>query len=180
MAETTQFTIGAPASCRDGVCGEVIRVVVDPVARVVTHLVVEPRHRVGHGRLVPLDLVEATTDKVLLRCTMAEFEKLDWAEETQFLSGSGGHAGYSPEQVLSWPYYGLGGGGMGLGMGNISEPIVLARIHREIEPDRAAYPRKVPSCKGKWWLLTPTTPPTGRHYFDGLILPQPRPFRRDL
>ncbi len=128
MAETTQFTIGAPASCRDGVCGEVIRVVVDPVAQVVTHLVVEPKHRVGRGRLVPLDLVEATTNKVLLRCTMAEFEKLDWAEETQFLSGSAGQAGYGPEQVLSWPYYGLGGGGMGVGMGNISEPIVLDKL----------------------------------------------------
>jgi hypothetical protein len=32
MAETTQFTIGADASCTDGACGEVSRVVVDPVA----------------------------------------------------------------------------------------------------------------------------------------------------
>jgi hypothetical protein len=36
------FTIGARAKCRDGECGEVIRVVIDPVARAVTHLVIEP------------------------------------------------------------------------------------------------------------------------------------------
>ena len=33
MTETTQFTIGATAACTDGPCGEVIRIVVDPVAR---------------------------------------------------------------------------------------------------------------------------------------------------
>ncbi len=47
MAKTTPFTIGAGASCTDGACGEVTRVVVDPVARAITHLVVEPEH--GHG-----------------------------------------------------------------------------------------------------------------------------------
>ena len=104
MAETTQFTIGADASCTDGVCGKVIRVVVDPVARAVTHLVVEPKHRQGLGRLVPLDLVDATTATVRLRCTVAEFETLAFAEETQFLPGSGGYAGYGPGQWLSWPY----------------------------------------------------------------------------
>ena len=33
MAETTQFTIGDEAHCTDGVCGEMTRVVVDPVSR---------------------------------------------------------------------------------------------------------------------------------------------------
>ncbi len=42
MAEMTSFTIGADASCSDGGCGKVICVVVDPVARAVTHLVAEP------------------------------------------------------------------------------------------------------------------------------------------
>ena len=42
MADAT-FTIGAAAVCSDGPCGAVSRVVVDPVARELTHLVVEPR-----------------------------------------------------------------------------------------------------------------------------------------
>jgi sporulation protein YlmC with PRC-barrel domain len=108
MAETTQFTIGADVSCSDGVCGEVSRVVIDPVGRAVTHLVVEPKHRQGLGRLVPLDLVDATTDEVRLGCTVAEFDKLGAAEETQFVPGSR-YAGYGPGQVLSWPYYPLTG-----------------------------------------------------------------------
>ena len=110
MAETTPFTIGTGASCSDGVCGKVTRVVVDPVARAVTHLVVEPRHRHGRGRLVPVGLADATTGEIRLRCTLAEFEKLDPAEETQFLPGTPGYPGYDPEQVAYWPYYDLGAG----------------------------------------------------------------------
>ena len=127
MAETTTFTIGAEAWCSDGACGEVIRVVVDPIARVLTHLVVEPKQRVGCGRLVPLDIVDAAPGEVRLRCTKAAFEKLDLAEETQFLSRSSDYAGYGPGQWLSWPYYGLGGG-IGLSMGSLSQPIVNDRV----------------------------------------------------
>ena len=110
MAQMRQFTIGAEASCTDGVCGEVSRVVIDPVARAVTHVVVEPKHRQGLGRLVPLDLVDDTTGEVRLRCTIAEFEALDPAEETQFVPGSSGYAAYGPDDVVAWPYYGLGSG----------------------------------------------------------------------
>jgi sporulation protein YlmC with PRC-barrel domain len=110
MAETTSFTIGADASCTDGVCGEVSRVIVNPVARAVTHLVIEPKHHHDCGRLVPLDLIDDTTDEIRLRCTLADFEKLDPAEETQFLPGTPGYPGYDPEQVAFMPYYGMGTG----------------------------------------------------------------------
>jgi sporulation protein YlmC with PRC-barrel domain len=110
MAHAVSFTIGAHATCDDGPCGTVKRVVVDPLAQAVTHLVVEPRHRLGLARLVPVDLVETTADGVRIRCTMADFEALDSAEETQFVPGTIGYENYGPEQVLSWPYYGLHGG----------------------------------------------------------------------
>jgi len=112
MAETTPFMIGAAAICTDGACGTVSRVVVDPIARAVTHLVVEPGHRQGLGRLVPLDLVDATAGEIRLRCTLAEFDELDRAEETRFVPGTIGSEDYDPEQVMAWPYYGLGGPGV--------------------------------------------------------------------
>lgn len=108
MAGTERFTIGARVDCTDGVCGRVSRVVVDPVAKVVTHLAVEPEHRLGLARLVPVDLAEPGADTVSLACTMAEFERLDPAEETQFVPGTRGYEVYGAEQVLSWPYYQLG------------------------------------------------------------------------
>lgn len=109
MDQTTAVTIGAEASCTDGICGEVTRVVVDPVAREVTHIAVEPKGRQGLARLVPLDLVEVSDGEIRLRCTLAQFEQLDPAEETQFVPGTRGYAAYGPEQVLAWPYASLAG-----------------------------------------------------------------------
>jgi sporulation protein YlmC with PRC-barrel domain len=124
MAGTTQFTIGARASCRDGEAGVLSLVVVDPVAREVTHLVIEPAEDVA--RLVPLSLVEeATPESVRLGCTLAEFGKLDPAEKTRFLPGGPGFASYEQAQVLTWPYYGLAftdgplGIGPGVGLGAV-------------------------------------------------------------
>jgi sporulation protein YlmC with PRC-barrel domain len=115
MAETP-FTIGADARCADGVCGKVTRVVVDPVNRAVTHLIVEPRHRPGLGRFVPLNLVDAATPKeVRLRCTRAEFDQLGFAEDADFAPQTSldQYSGYSAEQKLMWPYYSpIGGEGM--------------------------------------------------------------------
>ena len=110
MAQPAEFVIGADATCSDGPCGQVTRVVVNPVAEAVTHLVVEPKHPHGLSRLVPLDLVEGGPHEVRLRCTRAEFEQLDSAEETQFSPELGGYSAYGPGEVLTWPYYGLGGG----------------------------------------------------------------------
>lgn len=131
--EETQFIIGDEASCTDGVCGDVTRVVVDPVARAVTHLVIEPKHRSGLGRLVPLGLLDTTGEDVRLQCSMEAFEQLDAAEETQFLPGSnGGYGGYAPGQMLSWPYYSMGnfgmGGSGGLGLGNAFQPVVYDTV----------------------------------------------------
>jgi sporulation protein YlmC with PRC-barrel domain len=109
MADTT-FTIGAAASCSDGPCGAVSRVVVDPVARELTHLVIEPEHRSGLGRLVPLDMVEAGDGDVRLRSTLAEFDELPSAEEMDFLPGGSGYDAYEAHEAYYWPYFGLEGG----------------------------------------------------------------------
>ena len=90
MAAETEFAIGATVSCSDGLCGEVSRMIVDPATRSVTHLVIGPKHRRERGRLVPIGLVDTTTGEIRLRCTIAEFGKLDPAEETELLEGAGG------------------------------------------------------------------------------------------
>ncbi len=114
-SEPTPFTIPSVAVCSDGICGDLARVVIDPIARTVTHLVIEPR-RGDTSRLVPLDLVDGATHEpeLRLRCTLAEFEDLNPAEEDRFLQNSNIHLGYGPGQVYAWPYFGLGIAGMGM------------------------------------------------------------------
>ncbi len=112
MAEGAPFTIGAQANCTDGGCGHLTKVVLDPVARALTHLVVRPPHGQGPDRLVPIELAEGAPGEVRLRCTRAEFDQLDPAEETQFLPGSHGYVPYGPAETGVWPYYGLGSAAM--------------------------------------------------------------------
>jgi hypothetical protein len=52
--ETQRFTIGARVDGADGRCGHLTRVIIDPVAQSLTHLVVTFRHREKRSRLVPV------------------------------------------------------------------------------------------------------------------------------
>ena len=60
MAQAMEFAIGATASCPMVCCGGMSRMTVDPAARTVTHLVIEPKHRREPGRLAPLHLIDTT------------------------------------------------------------------------------------------------------------------------
>ena len=88
MAGEPQFTIGARASCTDGHCGEVRRLIIDPATETVTHLVIQPGHRQEAGRLVPVRLVETADGDIRLRCTRAEFGELDHAAERDLVAGA--------------------------------------------------------------------------------------------
>ena len=104
--------IGSDAVGSDGFRGEVLAVVVDPAARTVTHLVVEPEGRQGLARLVPFDLADladlaaASPGPVRLGCTEAEFKNLPAAEETvaEFVPGYP-----DPVQLLPPGWRGAGG-----------------------------------------------------------------------
>lgn len=93
MAEASEFTVGAKATCSDGSCGEVSRLIIDPAAGTVTHLVVTPEHHREAGRLVPVDLVDITGGEVSVRCTLAEFGRLEHAAERKLVTGMEGVGG---------------------------------------------------------------------------------------
>ncbi|MHB1713215.1 MAG: hypothetical protein ACYCV7_17815 [Acidimicrobiales bacterium] len=72
---------------------------------------------------MPIDLVDSASKQIRLRCALSEFEALEDAVETQYLSGAGGRWSYRHDQMLSQPYYGLGMGGVsmgGVGYGSMS------------------------------------------------------------
>lgn len=120
MTGATEFSIGSEVVCSDGACGEIRRVVIDPVARALTYLVVEPRLGRGKGRLVPIDLAVSAGTEVRLNCTVNEFHALEEAEEMHFVTGGGGQLGYGQGQTMLLPLMvgGIGTGGvLGMGMG---------------------------------------------------------------
>ena len=139
--ETAQFTIGTDVRCDGEVCGQLRRVVIEPIDRVLTHLVVEPKHGQSAGHLIPIALVDQATGPaaaaITLTCTQAQFDALEEAEETEFLPGASEGWNYDQEQMLTWPYYGTGmRGGIGIGPGGVG---TVAGVHsgpRTITRDR--------------------------------------------
>jgi hypothetical protein len=112
MPQAQLFRLGAEVRCTDGDCGKLRSLVVSPGDDAVTHLVVEQSHHKDLAVIVPLGLVDAgaagaVENEVRLRCTRAEFERLDPAEET-LLAGddeSYDNISYRWEPASSWPYY---------------------------------------------------------------------------
>jgi sporulation protein YlmC with PRC-barrel domain len=135
MAEETQFAIGEKASCSDGPCGEVRRLIIDPATETVTHLVVQPGHQRKAARLVPVDLVEATAGEVRLRCTRAEFDKLEHAEEADIEEGLG-NSGLLGDALV----YDAGGEAYSpVGMGDLVDvgpaPVKRRAVLRDVVPN---------------------------------------------
>lgn len=132
MAAETEFRIGAEASCSDGHCGHVSRMIVDPEARTVTHLVISPKHGHEPGRLVPLDLVETAAGEIRLSCTLAEFGRLEPAEEIDMVEGVSYGGGYGGAESVQGAGYtgamgvgaGISGGGIGASLGHHRPTVV--------------------------------------------------------
>lgn len=109
-----RLELGSPVRCSDGNFGEVADVVVDPIAKRVTHLVVQPHNRHGLARLVPVALADGSDREqsdISLRCTIDEVRRLAPVQEYAYLrlgefpvSDSDWDVGV--QNVLALPYYG--------------------------------------------------------------------------
>jgi hypothetical protein len=118
-----RLELGTAVRCTDDLFGELADVVIDPITKTVTHLVVEPRAGDGVSRLVPIELVGTTEDtaEIKLRCAASEARSLPHVQNVAFLR-LGEFPADDPnwdvgiEDVLALPYYegsevvGYGGG----------------------------------------------------------------------
>src|SRR4051794_328174 len=102
---------GREVRCADATYGELADVVIDPIAKRVTHLVVQPHHNHGRAGLVPVALVSDAADgAIVLRCTVDEVAHMPRVQELGYL-----RVDQAPvddpdwdvgiETVLAMPYY---------------------------------------------------------------------------
>lgn len=82
-----RLELDKPVLCEDEEVGLLADLVVDPVAKSVTHLVVKPKHGVGESHLVPIELVEPDEQVggIALACSRPDFEALPPVEEFTYL-----------------------------------------------------------------------------------------------
>lgn len=79
----TNIPIEAQVECTDGPCGRSVAVIVHPIQRRVTHVVVDDKTA---QRLVPMDKVlETSSSSIRLRCSQAELAEMDSFVETHYI-----------------------------------------------------------------------------------------------
>jgi sporulation protein YlmC with PRC-barrel domain len=99
-------------SSDDVVVGELADVIIDPVARRLTHLVVKPPHGHGESRLVTIETADPDdgAGEITLRCSASELNELPNIEEFAFVR-LGDPPVADPDwdvgvtNVLAYPYY---------------------------------------------------------------------------
>jgi sporulation protein YlmC with PRC-barrel domain len=102
--------INVGVQCADGLCGRLTYVVINPITRRVTHLVVREAETPHTERMVPVALVaETTPNLVRMGCTRDELAKMEPFIETEYIrtKGSGVEplpVGYVPGEYVLWPY----------------------------------------------------------------------------
>ena len=113
-----RLEIGNRVRCTDGAYGELADIVIDPLEKRVTHLVVQPAQGEGEARLVPIQLAKGRDDgqrEIELECTLDEAHGFESVREAAYL-----RLDENPVQdpdwdvgvtdVLAMPYYDTGVG----------------------------------------------------------------------
>lgn len=120
-----RLDLGTAVICDDGPFGELADVVIDSLRLRVTHLVVQPRHGDGLGRLVPIELASPGSNRsrpaISLHCPIEKVRALPFAQEMSYVRLWGdGLPTADPDwdvgiqEVLTIPRYGYEGlGGLG-------------------------------------------------------------------
>lgn len=122
-----RLDLGCRVHCADAPFGELADVIVDPITRRVTHLVVNPG-----ARLVPIEHASAIDDGLELDCTVAEVNALEPLQESAYLR-AGERVADDPdwdigtEDVLAVPLYQELDG---MGTAIDPDPHVMVNYHR--------------------------------------------------
>jgi len=106
-----RLELGTPVHCRDERLGELADVVIDPVTRRITHLVVSGDRNLQPARLVPIGLAEAEGGAELrLRCSREEASRFKIVQDFAYLRldelpPQDPEWDVGIEHVLAVPYY---------------------------------------------------------------------------
>jgi sporulation protein YlmC with PRC-barrel domain len=103
--------VGVEVHCRDGLCGRSTYVLIDPVRKEVTHLVVKEAASPHEERLVPIEAISETApDVILLRRSRDELSEMDPFVQTEYIREEMSDLNYVPSRwmgvgsYLVWPY----------------------------------------------------------------------------
>src|SRR3954447_25839308 len=95
-----RLDLGSGVHCTDAAFGELADVIVDPISRRITHLVVEPHGHHERARLVPIDRARPAGDGLVLDYSLSELDALEPLQESAYLRAG--------ERVVADPDWDIG------------------------------------------------------------------------
>ena len=104
----------AEVQCTDGSGGNIERIIVDPVTRKITHIVVRESGMLGEAVMTPVEFItESTPTTVRIRLSIKELKDLQIFVEKNYLTTSPesipmaqlGYGVYPIGGVAYWPFY---------------------------------------------------------------------------
>lgn len=141
MEEEVVFHVGAQVRCKDGPCGRLQSVVVDPITQRVTDLVVEKGLLLTTDRVLPVYTVEEADDE-WITLSIGEDSLNNYPEYRDIVFEPAPadleDDRYDPSQVLMWasawdPYYNLP-----------AVPLIQQHVHEGLSPEQAVIGRGTP------------------------------------
>jgi sporulation protein YlmC with PRC-barrel domain len=140
-----RLELGKPVRCTDGVVGELADIVIDPIEKRVTHLVVR-RHEGNDARLVPIELARADegSHEISLTCTTGDVHALPNVQDFAYLRLGEAPTGdpnwdIGVQDVLALPYYTSTGFGEPIGPIDQNVGVKYDRVPKgEVEVRRAS------------------------------------------
>jgi sporulation protein YlmC with PRC-barrel domain len=115
-ATIVDIPLNADVHCTDGLCGRSTHIIVNPVTRQMTHIVVEEREFPRTQHLVPLEtVIESRPALIRLHCTREELAAIEPFIETEFVEADPSYIaltyGIAMEMeaeaeggYMTWPY----------------------------------------------------------------------------
>ena len=142
-----RLEIGNRVRCSDGVYGKLADIVIDPLEKRVTHLVVEPEQGEAEARLVPIHLAKGRDEEqreIELECTLDEAQRFESVRRAAYLRLRESRAedpdwDVGVQDVLAMPYY--SGVGVGPWPGELDSHVTVTydRVPKgEVEVRRAS------------------------------------------
>jgi sporulation protein YlmC with PRC-barrel domain len=105
MKKRTDIPLGKDVYCTDGLAGQTSHLILNPLNRRITHLVVRKRHFPHSDHVVPMELVAETTRSLIrLSCSTHELTLLEPFTETHFVRVDPLELDYPFDPILMWPY----------------------------------------------------------------------------
>ncbi|MCB0170450.1 MAG: DUF1269 domain-containing protein [Anaerolineae bacterium] len=105
MTSLNNIALNAKVECTDGHCGTSTQIIIDPVSKKLTHLVVQEQWVPHTEYLVPIDqIVETSRETIRLAFPKAELKGMKKFVQTEFIETDSMMPYYGEDTMMAWPY----------------------------------------------------------------------------